>query len=77
MRISDKAYETLKWIAIYFIPSLTTFIGVVGIALSWEHTAVCTTIVGAVGAFIAGCIGMSKVAYNKEVTEKYEGKEEE
>lgn len=73
MKLSNNTYDILKTIAINVIPSLTTFIGVVGIALNWELTAVVTTIVGATGALIAGCIGMSKSAYESEVKEKYEG----
>lgn len=73
MKLSDQAYDTLKWIAIYFIPSLATFVGVVGIALNWEFTSVATTIISAFGAFIAGCIRMSIAEYEKAKQEEYEG----
>lgn len=73
MLISDRAYDFLKWVAIYFIPSLATFVGVVGLAVQWEHTAVATTIISALGAFIAGCIRMSISAYEKAKKEEYEG----
>lgn len=73
MRLSDETYDTLKWIAIYFIPSLATFAGVVGLALDWEWTAIATTIISAFGAFIAGCIRMSVAEYEKAKHELYEG----
>lgn len=73
MRLKDETYDFLKWMAIYFIPSLTTFVGVVGIALNWQYTAIATTIIGATGAFIAGCIRMSVKEYEREKAEKYEG----
>ena len=73
MTLSDKQYDILKWLAIYFIPSLTTFIGVVGIALDWQYTAIATTICGATGSFIAGCIKMSVAEYEKAKAEQYEG----
>lgn len=76
MRLSDKAYDILKWFAIYFIPSLATFTGVVGLAMDWEYTAVATTIISAFGAFIAGCIRMSVAEYEKAKKEEYEGKVE-
>ena len=60
-------------VAIYFIPSLATFVGVVGLALNWELTAVVTTIISATGAFIAGCIRMSVAEYEKAKKEEYEG----
>lgn len=76
MKLSDKQYDTIKWMAINFIPSLTTFVGVVGLAVQWEHTAVATTIIGAFGAFLAGCIKMSVAEYEKAKKEEYEGEEE-
>ncbi len=73
MKLSDQTYDLLKWTAIYFIPSLATFVGVVGLALNWEQTAVVTTIISATGAFIAGCIRMSVAEYEKAKLEEYEG----
>lgn len=77
MRLSDKQYDFLKWLAIYFMPGLTTFIGIVGIAVNWEYTAVATTIIGALGGFIATCIGMSVAEYERRKREEYEGKPSE
>jgi len=75
MKLSNSAYDFLKWLSIYFIPGLTTFVGVAGIALNWQYTAIATTICGALGAFIGTCIGMSVQEYEKEKKEKYEGKD--
>ena len=76
MAISDKTYDLLKWIAIYFIPSLATCVGVVGLALDWQYTAVATTIISAFGAFLAGCIRMSIAEYERAKKEEYEGNAE-
>lgn len=73
MKLSNSAYDFLKWVAIYFIPSLATFVGVIGLALNWEPTAIATTIISATGAFIAGCIRMSVAEYEKAKKEEYEG----
>lgn len=73
MKLSNNAYDFLKWIAIYFIPSLSAFTGVVGCALNWDGTAIATTIISAFGVFLAGCIRMSIAEYEKEKKEKYEG----
>ena len=77
MKLSDQTYDLLKWVAIYFIPSLATFVGVAGLALNWELTAVVTTIISATGAFIAGCIRMSVAEYEKAKKEEYEGNSDE
>ena len=76
MKLSNSAYDFLKWVAIYFIPSLATFVGVIGLALNWEPTAIATTIISATGAFIAGCIRMSVAEYEKAKAEEYEGNAE-
>ena len=73
MKLKDSQYDFLKWLAIYFIPSLSAFTGVVGCALNWEGTAIATTIISAFGVFLAGCIRMSIAEYEKEKKEKYEG----
>lgn len=75
MKLKDSTYDFLKWMVIYLIPGLTTFIGIVGIAVNWDDTAIATTICGALGGFIATCIGMSCAEYEKEKTEKYDGGE--
>lgn len=73
MKLDDKTYDLLKWTAIYFIPSLSAFVGVCGCALNWDGTAIATTIISAFGVFLAGCIRMSIAEYEKEKKEKYEG----
>lgn len=73
MKLSDNQYNTIKWLAIYFIPSLSAFTGVCGCALNWEYTAVATTIISAFGVFLAGCIKMSVAEYEKAKKEQYEG----
>ena len=73
MKLSDETYDLIKWIAIYFIPSLATFVGVVGLALDWQYTAIATTIISAFGAFLAGCIKMSVAEYEKAKKTEYEG----
>lgn len=77
MKLKDTTYDTLKWLAIYFIPSLSAFVGVCGCSLGWEHTAIATTIISAFGVFLAGCIKMSIAEYEKEKKEKYEGDADE
>ncbi len=76
MLLPDKVYDTLKHIAIYVIPAVATFIGIVGVSIGWEYTAICETIVSASGALIASCIGMSVRAYEQAKKEQYEGGEE-
>jgi len=64
--LSNKAYDTLKWIVMYLVPSLATFVGAVGTSLNWEPTTIVVTIITAFGAFLGGLIGYSNKQYNKE-----------
>lgn len=76
MLLSDKAYDALKWLAIYVIPAIATFVGVVGCAVGWEHTAIAETCIGATGSLVASCIGMSVRAYERAKKDEYEGQED-
>ena len=73
MKLSDKTYDTLKWLAIFFIPGLASLAGVIGMALHYEYTSTVVLIVNAVGNFVATCIGMSIKEYEKTKKEQYEG----
>lgn len=73
--LDDKTYDLLKHVAIYVIPAIATFVGVVGCALGWEYTAIAETCIGATGSLIASCIGMSVRAYEAAKHDEYEGGE--
>lgn len=73
--LPDDVYDLLKHIAIYIIPAIATFVGVVGCALGWEYTAIAETCIGATGSLIASCIGMSVRAYEQAKHDEYEGEE--
>lgn len=77
MLLKDTTYNMLKHIAIYVIPAIATFVGIVGCAVGWEHTAIAETIIGATGSCIASCIGMSVRAYERAKETQYEGLEYE
>ena len=68
MKIPNKVYDVLKWVALICIPALVTFLSVVlGVLEVEPHTInVLTTILSAVGTLIGTLIGVSTVHYNKE-----------
>lgn len=73
MRLDNKTYDTLKFIAIYIIPSLETFWLTIGTAWKLPYVQEIGITIGAVGMLIAGCIGMSVQSYEKERADKHEG----
>ena len=65
--MSNKVYDTLKWIALVFIPALITFYGVIGNVLNIPYTEIVLTIMGAFDVFIGSLLGISTNQYNKRV----------
>lgn len=66
MKISNKAYDILKWVVVIVIPALTT--AYVGLAAVWgfpyaepiaKTSAIVCTLLGAI-------LGISTINYNKE-----------
>lgn len=68
MKINDKVYDVLKWIALICIPAVVTFLSVVLGVLDVDVRTinVITTILTAVATLIGTLIGVSTAAYNKE-----------
>ena len=60
----EKTYKVLKWIAIIFLPSLTTFVGVVMNCLDVPNTDTVITIMTAFDSFLGIIIGVSTSNYN-------------
>lgn len=71
--LSDKQFDTLKFIAINIIPSLGTFWLTIGGIWNLPYTNQIGATIAAIGVLIAGCIGLSKAAYEKAKREQYEG----
>lgn len=72
MKISNKLYDVLKWIALICIPAVVTFLSVVLGVLNVDPRTVniLVTILAAVGTLIGSLIGVSTNAYNKEKGEQ-------
>lgn len=73
MRISDSLYDFLKFLAINIIPSLETLWLTVSKVWELPYSVEIGVTIGAIGVCLAGCIGLSKAAYEKAKREEYEG----
>lgn len=73
MKLSNEAYDLLKFISIYVIPSIETFWLTVGTVWKLPYVEPIGITIGALGLLIAGCIGMSVAEYNKVKAEEHEG----
>lgn len=64
MKLSNKVYDILKWIALVALPALTTFYGVVGASCSIPYTDTVLTIAVAFDAMMGTLLGISSTKYN-------------
>lgn len=66
MKLSNKVYDILKWIALVALPALTTFYGVVGATCNIPHTQEVLTIAVAFDTMLGAMLGISTNRYNKQ-----------
>ncbi len=64
--MSNKIYDILKWIAIVFLPALTTFVGVVLTSLNVGNSEIVLTIMTGFATFLGTILGVSNIKYKKE-----------
>ena len=64
MKLSDKAYNFLKWACLIAVPALVTLISTLGTIYGKDTTAVTATI-GAIATFVGALIGISNSNYYK------------
>lgn len=71
LKLENRIYDILKWIALICIPALVTFLSVVLGVLDVDPKTVnvIVTIISAVGTLIGTLIGVSTSAYKKEKEE--------
>lgn len=64
--LPDKAYGTLKWVALIVLPALAVFVHVVGPAWGLPYVDQIVTTLNALGALVGAVIGASalKVRYS-------------
>lgn len=63
--MSNKVYDILKWIAIVFLPALTTFVGVILTSLDIANSEIILTIMTAAGTFLGTILGISNLNYKR------------
>lgn len=65
--MSNKVYDILKYIALIFLPALTTFVGVVLQCLNVSCTDTVITIMTAFDVFLGTILQISTYNYNKNL----------
>ena len=67
MKMSNKVYDVLKWLAMIFLPAAITLFGVIGKTLGVQCTDTVLTIAVAVNTFLGSILGISNSAYKKRL----------
>lgn len=66
MNMSNKTYDTIKFIALVVLPALTVFVGATLEALQVGCSGVVVTIMTAFDTMLGTIIGKASADYNKE-----------
>lgn len=67
MKLNDKVYDILKWVAIVCLPALSTFIVVIGKVWGWGDTALMVAqTITAIATLLGALLGISTIQYNKD-----------
>lgn len=67
MKLNDKVYDILKWIAIVCLPALSTFIVVIGKIWGWGDVALMIAqTITAIATLLGALLGISTIQYKKE-----------
>lgn len=65
MKLSNKVYDVLKWIAQVFLPALITLYGVIASCCGLPYTEQIVTIAIGVDTFLGTLLGLSSINYHK------------
>ena len=63
MKMSNKVYDVLKWMAMLFLPALATLVRVVFSIWQIPYGEQISTTIMAIDAFLGACLGISSIQY--------------
>ena len=68
MKLSNKVYDALKWIAMYLLPALGTLYFALAGIWSFPYGEQIVGTITAVDTFLGVILGISTAQYNKDIT---------
>ena len=69
MRMSNRTYDILKWIAQILLPALGTLIFALSKIWGFNYATEIVGTISAVDVFLGALLGISSINYNKEIEE--------
>ena len=76
MRISNKTYDCLKYLACFFLPALAILVKTVFAIWQIPYGDEISATIVAINAFLGACLGISSISYQKDQLEKKENWEQ-
>ena len=70
MKMSNKIYDVLKWVAIIVLPALATFIKVVFAAWNLPYADPIATTITALATFLGAILMVSNATYKRTIKEE-------
>ena len=70
MKLNNKVYDILKWVALICLPALATFISAIFPIWGLANADKIVVTINAIGLFIGALIGISSSTYNSEKKEE-------
>lgn len=67
MKLSNKAYDVLKWIAQILLPAVATLYFALSKIWGFPYATEVVGTIAAVDTFLGALLGLSTLAYNKEI----------
>ena len=74
MKMSNKVYDILKYVALVVLPAIATLWAALGKIWGWPLVTEITATICACDTFIGALLGISSAQYNKEVNHPPEEK---
>lgn len=65
LKINDKIYDVLKWVAMLFLPALAVLVKTVFTVWNIPYADEISTTIMAIDAFLGAILGISTIQYNK------------
>ena len=69
MKLPDKIYDILKWIALVVLPALATLYGALAPTWGWPYAEEIVYTITAVDAFRGALLGLSNLQYKVDAKE--------
>lgn len=66
MKLPDKIYDVLKWVALVFLPACAVLYGALAKVWGWPYPSEIVYTITAVDTFLGGLLGISTITYNQE-----------